>query len=150
MRVSEICNRDAAIIGKLDTIPAAAACMRDFHVDYLVVVESVGGINIPVGTMTDRDIVVNLIASNIELDGITVGDVMATPLLLVDEQDSVINTLKRMRHQCCQHVPVVKSNGALSGILSIENIIDMLAEQFNHIGYILNQDEYFSYHHKTA
>jgi len=141
MRVGDICDHNAVIIGKSDSVQTAAASMRDQHVDYIVVVESSGGNNIPVGSLTDRDIVVKLAASNVDLETVTAADVMNAPLILAEARDSVMATLKRMRYKGIRHIPVVDANKALIGILTIDNILESLTEQLNDIGYIITQEQ---------
>jgi len=115
--------------------------MRDQHVNYVVVVESNGGNNIPVGSLTERDIVVKLAANNVDLDSVTAAEVMEAPLILAEARDSVMATLKRMRYKGIRHIPVTDANKALIGILSIDNILEMLTEQLNDIGYIITQEQ---------
>jgi len=141
MRVGEICNHHAVIIGKSDSVHVAAELMRDQHVNYIIVVESNGGSNIPVGSLSDRDIVVKLSARNVDLDTVTVSEVMNTPPIVAEARDSVMATLKRMRYKGIRHIPVVDTNKALIGILSIDNILESLTEQLNDIGYIITQEQ---------
>lgn len=142
MRVGDVCNRDAVIIGKTDSIYTAAALMREHHVNYVVVVESSGGNNIPVGSLTDRDIVVEIIANNLDLGMLTIGEVMKPTLLVASEDDTVMSTLKRMRYKTLQHIPVINSYRALIGVLSIDGILDLLTEHLNDIGYIINRVQF--------
>jgi len=137
MSVGEICNRNAVIIGKSDSIYRAAALMREQRVNYLVVVESNLGNNIPIGALTEHEIVVDIVAERLNLDEITIGDVMQPRLLLANEHDNVIQTVKRMRHNSVRCIPVVDAKKALIGVLSIDDILDRLAELLNDIGHIL-------------
>jgi CBS domain-containing protein len=141
MRVGEICNRHAAIVGKSDSIYRVAVIMRNLHVHDVVVVESRDGNNIPVGVVSDHDIVVNMITQRLDLDAVSVGDVMHTSLLLANEQDSAMTTLKRMRHKKLRYIPVVTTNGALVGTLSIDDILDKLSEQLDDISYIVGHEQ---------
>jgi len=141
MRVGDICNHHAVIIGTSDSVHTVAELMRDQHVNYVVVVESNGGNNIPVGSLTERDIVVKLAANNVDLDSVTAAEVMEAPLILAEARDSVMATLKRMRYKGIRHIPVTDANKALIGILSIDNILEMLTEQLNDIGYIITQEQ---------
>jgi CBS domain-containing protein len=141
MRVGDICNHHAAIIGKSDSVHTAAKLMRDQHVTYVVVVESKNGNNIPVGSLTDRDIVVKLAASNVDLDTVTAEEVMNAPPILAEARDSVMVTLKRMRYKVIQHIPVVDTNKALIGVLSIDDILESLTEHLNDIGHIITQKQ---------
>lgn len=141
MRVGDVCNHHAVIIGKSDSVYSAAVLMRDQHADYVVVVESRNGNNIPVGALTDRDIVVKIAANDIDMKDIPIADVMDAPLLLANEKDSVMATLKRMRHKSVRHIPVINTHKALIGILSIDDILESLTEQLSDIGYIIAREK---------
>lgn len=141
MGVGEICNRNAIIIGKSDTLVHAAELMRDKHVNYLVVVESHHGNSIPVGAITEREIVVELVAERQDLDDTTIGDIMQPHLLLAHEHDDILQTVKRMRHNSVRSVPIINADGALMGVLSIDDIVDKLAEVLNDLGHILSRQQ---------
>lgn len=64
MTVGEYCNREVAIAEQQTEIREAARLMRRLHVGDLVVVENRAGENIPVGILTDRDLVVEVLARN--------------------------------------------------------------------------------------
>lgn len=137
MFVGEICNRHTAIIGKSDSIYSVAMLMREHQVSYIVVVEPDHGNNVPIGAITDRDIVVEMIANRMNLDSVVVGEVMNTQIMLANEHDDVMMTLKRMRHNKVRCMPIVNADRALVGTLSIDNILDTLSELLNDIDYIL-------------
>jgi CBS domain-containing protein len=144
MRVGDICNQQAVIIGKTDSVYTAAVLMRDYHVNYIVVVESRSGHNVPVGSLTDRDIVVDMVANNADLATLTIGEVMKPSLLLASENDNVVATLRRMRYKSLQHIPVINEHKELIGVLSIDGILDMLAEELNDISHIINRVQLLS------
>lgn len=145
MSVGEICNRKVVIVGKSDSIYHAAELMRDQHVNYLVVVESSLGNNIPIGAITEREIVVEMVAERLDLDATTIGEVMQPHLLLANEHDDVMKTLKRMRHSNVRCVPIINTDKDLLGILSIDEILDRLAELLHDIGHILTRQQTFSH-----
>jgi len=144
MSVGEICNRNVAVIGKHDSIYAAARLMRDQHVSDVVVVESSGGVNIPVGILTDRDIVVSAVAEELDLNTVLISDFMTRNFLLADDDDDVLGTLKRMRYKGIRRIPVINQRHGLTGILSIDDILDSLVEQLNDIDQIIAHTEHKS------
>lgn len=77
MPIGEICNREVVIVRKEDSILEAAKLMREYHVGDVVVVDDREGRVIPLGILTDRDIVVELIAKEVPLDSVSVQDVMS-------------------------------------------------------------------------
>lgn len=131
MNAGELCNRDVVTATRETTISEAARLMRDQHVGSLVVVEtSPEGVE-PVGILTDRDIVIEVIAEGVAIDSVTVGDIMSYALLRVQEQDSVFDTAQRMRARGVRRVPVIDGNGRLAGILAVDDILELLSEELS-------------------
>lgn len=128
MRVGEFCNRDVVIVDKGTQVLEAAQLMRSQHVGDLVIVEERAGKRIPVGIITDRDIVVEVIAKNVALDAISIGDVMSFELTTVSEEDDIFDTVKLMRAKGVRRVPVVDKQGALAGILAVDDLLGLLDE----------------------
>jgi len=131
MRVGEICNR-TVVVAKRDTVLTEAAhLMREHHVGSLVVVEPSGKGNVPAGIVTDRDIVVAVVAEGVDPRKIAVGDVMPQRLVTVGEEDSVFDALRLMRARGIRRVPVLAADGTLAGIVAIDDLLEIVAEQLN-------------------
>ena len=133
MNVAELCNREVIIIEQDATVLEAAKLMRQYHVGDLVVVEKRQGVSFPIGILTDRDIVIELIAGEVDFDAVTVGDVMSYDLLTVSEEEAIADTIKLMRDKGVRRVPVVNKQGSLEGIITVDDLIDLLAEQMRDI-----------------
>ncbi|MEO8766743.1 MAG: CBS domain-containing protein [Nitrosospira sp.] len=129
MPVGEICNRDVIILQREDTILKVAKLMRQNHVGDVVVVEARGGVRVPVGIVTDRDLVVEIMATGLDQTVITVGDIMVRELVTVKESTGVFETIQYMRSQAVRRVPIVDENGALVGILALDDLLELLSEE---------------------
>jgi CBS domain-containing protein len=129
MPISEICNREVVIVQRSNTIMEAAQLMRQHHVGDVVVVDERGGIKVPVGIVTDRDLVVEIMAPAIDQTVVTVGDIMASELVTVKENAGLSETIEYMRAKGVRRVPVVDRNGALVGILALDDLLELLAEE---------------------
>lgn len=129
MPISEICNREVIIVQRNNTILEAAQLMRQHHVGNLVVVEERGGVRVPVGIVTDRDLVVEVMAPAIDQTVLTVGDIMVTELATVKENAGVSETIEYMRAKGVRRVPVVDPSGGLVGIVTLDDMLELLAEE---------------------
>jgi CBS domain-containing protein len=129
MRVGEVCNRDVVIADRDATLLETAQLMRSQHVGDVVVVEEKSDGRHPVGILTDRDIVVELIAEEVDLGVLLVGDCMSFELVTAMENDDLFDTIKRMRDKGIRRLPVVNQGGLLIGILTVDDLIDLIAEQ---------------------
>ena len=137
MTVNAICNHNVATIGRNRDVAEAAEQMRQEHVGDLIVVEQRGSHCVPVGILTDRDIVVSVVARRARPEEITVGDAMSSNLLTVKEDNGIEFALREMRRQGVRRVPVVGDGGELKGVLSIDDVVDHLAAQLLSIAEVI-------------
>lgn len=134
MPIGEICNREVVIMFAHESATEAARLMRQYHVGDVVVVEEKNGRRLPVGIVTDRDLVVEVMAKEVDPALFSVGDLMNPPgsggLVTAREEDGVWETILRMRRHGVRRVPVVDREGALVGIVSADDLAALLAEEF--------------------
>ena len=131
MPVGEICNREVVVAERTTTIVEAARIMRRYHVGDLVVVDEVQDRRVPVGMVTDRDLVVDVIAREQPFASCTVSAVMSATVVCVPETAGVIEAIQLMRSHGVRRVPVVDAGGALVGILAADDLLDLLAEELS-------------------
>lgn len=127
MSIGQLCNREVVIACPEENLLEAARLMRRYHVGDLIVVESAGS-KVPVGILTDRDIVVEVVAQAVDPANVSVADVMSQPLFSVRESDDLTGTVERMRHLGVRRAPVVDASGTLVGILTLDDVLEELAE----------------------
>jgi CBS domain-containing protein len=126
MSIGLFCTRDTVIVRREDSIFTAAKLMREHHVGSVVVVEDVDDGVKPIGLLTDRDLVVEILAKELDAQAVTVGDVMSLEVITAKENDGVWVTLKRMRSQGIRRLPVTDDQGKLLGIVSVDDILELL------------------------
>lgn len=141
MLAGDYCNRDVVIVGKTDSIIKAAKLMREHHVGDVLVVESRNGEQVPIGVLTDRDIVIEIVALETDLDALTIQDVMSFQLVTSNENDDLMVTIKRMRKSGIRRIPIVNQTGGLVGILSIDDILDVITEQLMDVDQIIVNEQ---------
>jgi len=129
MTAGELCNREVIITTPDIGIHEAAKLMRVHHVGTLVVVDPQPGQALPLGILTDRDLVIEVLAEDVPLEEVTVGDVMNSNPTRVQTTDGLWDTLQIMRGQGIRRILVVEQDGALAGILALDDVIALLAEE---------------------
>jgi CBS domain-containing protein len=129
MNVGEICIREVVVTTRETTVMAASKQMRELHVGGLVVVDESSGKQMPVGIVTDRDIVIGVVALGLDPATLTVGDMMTSDLITCTEKDPVFEVLQTMRRRGVRRVPVVDPKGALCGIMALDDILAIIAEE---------------------
>jgi CBS domain-containing protein len=136
MHIGEISTVQTVYCTRDETVQGAALLMRKHHVGDLVVVDRSDGQHIPVGIVTDRDIVVSVIALALDPSSLLVGDIMSDDLLTVGERDDVYETIERMRIRGIRRVPVVNQAGGLAGIVSADDLLEFLANEMGELSRI--------------
>lgn len=150
MNIGTVCQRNVITVEKDLPIRDAAILMREQHVGDVVVVKPDGDRIVPVGILTDRDIVLELVAENVEIDSVLVGDVVSAELLQAAESDSIDDTLTRMRNKGVRRVPVLSVSGSLVGVLAMDDIIDSVAEQMIDLAGLIATERAAEEEHRSA
>jgi len=140
MAVGEICNREVVITEKSVSMVDAAKLMRTHHVGDLVVVEEKAGRKHPVGIVTDRDIVVEVVAAGVNPDTLKVGDIMGPEVATVRESEGLFEALRYMRNKGVRRMPVVDGSGVLVGILTLDDLLSLLAEEMTELAKLVSHE----------
>jgi CBS domain-containing protein len=141
MAIGEICNREVVYVSRDVTVHAACKLMRHYHVGSLVVVDESSGKRVPVGILTDRDIVVEIDAMDLDPKVITAGDIMSPELATVPEDHGVLETIEVMRLKGVRRMPIVDADGRLVGIVTIDDLLEVLAGELTDISRIVSREQ---------
>lgn len=128
MSIGEFCNREVIVTGRGTGIEEAARLMREHHVGDLIVVESRDVGNVPVGIVTDRDLVIEVLAQGVDPDTVTVDDIMSDEPFVMEEHEDLWNALEMMRSKGVRRLPVVDGRGALVGIITLDDLVEAVGE----------------------
>lgn len=129
MSVGEICNREVIVILRNEPVVEAAKLMRQYHVGAVIVIDKSSGRTVPVGVVTDRDLVVEVLATELDETVITVGDIMAQDVFTVKESAAASEAIELMRRKTARRLPVVDESGELTGILTLDDALQLLSEE---------------------
>jgi len=131
MTAGKYCNREVVITGPDTSIVEAAQLMRKHHVGDLVVVEQQGDETIPVGIVTDRDLVVEVLAQEVSLESVSFKDLMSKDLLTVQQDETLLDTLQLMQQRGVRRALIVNGRGGLEGILTADDALELISEATN-------------------
>ncbi len=141
MPIGEFCNREVVFATRETSIQEAALLMRQYHVGDLVVVDEIDGKRVPAGIVTDRDIVIEIISQSLDLTEFSVGDIMSPQLISVQENEGVFETIRLMRTKGIRRIPVVNPEGGLEGLVSADDILDLLAEEMAELAKVAPREQ---------
>jgi CBS domain-containing protein len=131
MKIGEICTRIVTFATKDMPLVDAAKLMRQHHVGSLIVVEEQQRGRVPVGMLTDRDIVVEVLAPGLDYKNLSVGEIMSSQLITARESDDMLGVLRVMRQKGIRRMPVLTEAGTLAGIVTLDDLLEILAEQMD-------------------
>ena len=139
MRAGDFCHREVVVASAHELITDVARRMRAHHVGSVVVVEQALGERIPVGVITDRDIVVELVALDAaRMEQAVVSDILVGRLVTAHEDEDLDDAISRMRAHGVRRLPIVTERGALLGIICVDDLVDQIAEQVSRLAALLS------------
>jgi len=141
MRAGEFCNREVVVVDEDRSITEAAQIMREYHVGDVVICKARNGKQVPVGIFTDRDIALEIVAKGTDPESISVSDAMSFELTTVTEDDDLMHVIDVMRDKGIRRVPVVDADEALVGILTIDDIVDLLSEVLIDLAHLVDRQK---------
>ncbi len=139
MKTGEVCNRTVVVVGREMPLSEAAKLMRENHVGSLVVSKNTYGRK-PVGIVTDRDMVVEVLAEDLDYRTLTVGEIMGDKLVIAKETDDSLDTLMLMRASGVRRIPVVTDKGDLAGIVTVDDLLEIVAEELEDIVHAIGNE----------
>ncbi|WAG81181.1 CBS domain-containing protein [Metapseudomonas furukawaii] len=139
MAIGKYCTREVITAKPTESILAAARLMSQRHVGDLVLAEPVGDERYrPVGVVTDRDIVLEIVANNeTALEHVRVGDIQVRDLITARESDDVFDVIDRMRHFGVRRLPIVDDQGLLVGVISADDLLSVLVDSLRDLAQLV-------------
>jgi len=138
MSIMQICTREPVYIDQDAGIVEVAQLLRQRHVGSVIVVDAQGR---PVGVVTDRDLVIEVIAEEVPVDSVTVKDIMAPQLLTVGAGEGLEEVLEKLRQAGVRRAPVVDEEGLLSGMISLDDILRHLSQEIYTLGRVIDREQ---------
>lgn len=137
MQVGTICTRHVVTIDAQRSLTEAASLMREEHVGTLVVTCPTAKGTEVCGIVTDRDLVIDAMArANWETD-IHVSDLAHTDLTTISERAELDEAVTAMHESGVRRLLVSDGEDRLCGLLSMDDVIQVLAEQLGGLAKII-------------
>jgi len=141
MPIGDVCVREVLVATRETTVGEAARLMRRHHVGDLVVVDGENGDRVPAGIVTDRDIVLSVVATGLDPSVFTLGDLVTANLVTVPEDLGVFECIQKMRTRGVRRMPVVNTQGKLVGIVSVDDLIQLLGQELSELGRLISREQ---------
>lgn len=131
--LSELATREVVTVEPETSVFDAARIMRQGNVGTVVIVEKKAGRQLPLGILTDRDIVYEVVALDLEASDLTVGDIMSLDLVTIDSDADLLSALELMGRQGIRRVPLVDADGGLCGIFSMDDALEQVTNELENM-----------------
>jgi CBS domain-containing protein len=129
MDISNLCRREIISVSADASVREAALAMRTHHVGSLIVTDPEDG-GRAMGVITDRDLVINLLAPGAPVDGQTIGSLCSKELVGIVATASVGDAVQAMRNAGVRRLLVVGPEGSLVGLVSSDDLFEAIAGEF--------------------
>jgi signal-transduction protein with cAMP-binding, CBS, and nucleotidyltransferase domain len=122
-KAGDVAEKDITIIDEAKDVATAARMMRDERISSILVSRN----NIPVGIVTEKDILYRVVAENKGPFKTLLKEVMSTPLVTMDETTLVKDAIYAMRNKDIRRMPITR-NGKIISILTLRSIVGNTSE----------------------
>jgi CBS domain-containing protein len=121
MQVKEVMTSDPACCTTDTPLPEVARMMVDNDCGEIPVIDN-NSSKVPIGVVTDRDIVCRTVANGLNPVELTAADCMSKPIVTVTADMSIEDCSRLMEEKLIRRVPVVDDRGSIHGIVALADI----------------------------
>jgi CBS domain-containing protein len=141
MQLKDLCVLDVAYCTPELSISEAARLMREHHTGDLIVVDDADEEREPVGIITDRDIVLDVLARDRDPGKTTVGEVMSRRLVVASQAEDLTQALDRMATHGVRRIPVIDDERCVLGIVALDDVLREHAKQANQLADVVTKQQ---------
>lgn len=130
MNISSLCEREVVSVPAGASVREAAVAMREHHVGALAITDPYQPARV-IGIITDRDLVVGLLASGQPVEGQAIGGFCQTALAAVPATATLEDAVQAMRRAGVRRLLVTQPDGAITGLVSLDDLLDAVAGELD-------------------
>lgn len=137
MTAGRICTREVDLVDQNESVQVAAERMNSRNVGTLIVLDEESH---PIGMLTDRDLALRVVGKGRDAIETTIADIMTRFPCSISEDTSIEAALTKMRSGGFRRLPVVDQECKLIGVLTLDDILELLCEEFTEIGKLIQKE----------
>lgn len=141
MLLKEICTPDVVHCAPETTALALARLMREHHVGDVVVVEDADSDQTPVGVVTDRDLVVEVLGRERDPARVSAREIMRKPVVIARTTEDASQAVERMKAHGVRRIPVMDERRKLAGIVCLDDLLKLLAADAGALVDIISREQ---------
>jgi len=132
MHAGNICKRELITADESESIAKVARLMRNHGVGDIVLTKSLDATTVPIGFVTDRDIVVHAVACNVALNDLAAGDLRLRELVTVDSNCDIFEITRTMNENAVRRL-IVSEESVIIGIVTLDDVLLVIREIMNNL-----------------
>jgi CBS domain-containing protein len=136
MSVGRICTRVVVTATSQEPVAGIARRMEEYDVGTAVVVDES---KVPLAIVTDRDVTLRCVARGLDPAKTPLSVIMTREVRTVDESTPLEQALRTMAGAGTRRLVVTGAGGKLVGVLSVDDVVLLLAEEAESLGRILGR-----------
>lgn len=141
LNVGNVASRIVVVAEPRTPVVRVAQLMRENHIGAVIVIEDAAPRNRPVGLITDRDLVIEVLAMDVNPQTLTAGDVMTANPHTVCESDAIFDAVETMRRTGVRRLPVVDAERRLVGIVTFDDLVELLAQELGGLAGAIRREQ---------
>ncbi|WP_049986147.1 CBS domain-containing protein [Halobellus rufus] len=94
----------------------------------------------PVGVVTDRDLVLEVLEPRADPTEVTAGDIMTDAPVTVSGDTGVFETIRQMHEHAVRRMPVTDESDALTGIVTLDDLVVLLADELDNLAGVIESE----------
>jgi CBS-domain-containing membrane protein len=141
LNVGSIASRIVVVAEPRTPVTKVAQLMRENHIGAVIVIEDAPPSNRPIGIITDRDLVVEVLAMDVDYRSLTASDVMTSNPTTVRETDAIFDAVEIMQRTGVRRLPVIDNEDRLVAILTFDDVIEILAQELGDLAKTIRREQ---------
>jgi CBS domain-containing protein len=134
MLLGNVMTKEVIVMLPDESVSSASKLMRNEGVGSVVIVDRWRR---PIGIITDRDIVVRVVAEGLDPDKISVGEVMTPDVISGKRADRIFDAVRKMAENGIRRLPIVDSENRIVGIISIDDLMAILITEMSNLAVVI-------------
>ena len=138
MSLESLCRREIVCVDVNTTVLQATEMMEDMNVGCVIVIQN----DRPVGIVTDRDVVLRVVNKRLDAAKCVVGDIMSLEVVTLKQNTGLYDALEQIKESGSRvrRFPIVDENGAIKGIITLDDVIDLLGKEMSDVAAIIESE----------
>ena len=136
MTVADIARADVMTAKRDQSAGNLATVMKEESVGSVIIVDE----RRPVGIVTDRDLVVEVLEPRRDPTAVTAGDIMTDAPVTLNGSEGVFEATSKMFEHAVRRLPVVDDEDTVSGILTLDDLVVLLTDELDNLAGVIEAE----------